>query len=396
MRLGILGSGQLSQMLASAGRKHGHDVYVYTNEQEALAHAVADHLRFGRLDDKTALRQFFSLVDAVIFENEFIDHEAIATAAADTGTVFFPSTDTVFRLSDKIAQKDILTTLGIPTAAGHVIKTPLTLRSLQEIVAAKKYRAVLKWSRFGYDGKGVFIVRDQLSFNLNDAFAFCNEAFVRSAPILVEDLVVFSHELAMVAVRGRSGDFAHYPLVISRQERGVCKDVIGPATALLMLHEVEKSAAQHMRRFAEHMNMVGAFAFEFFYIDEGRILVNEIAPRVHNSAHYTLDACTQSQFDNHIRAITDEPLDTKLTTNFFAMRNLLGPARFARTINVPSPAPQPLHLYWYHKKETRPFRKLGHVTICAPDRDVLDELIATMRDYDARFLTELLTNKDVL
>jgi 5-(carboxyamino)imidazole ribonucleotide synthase len=155
--------------------------------------------------------------------------------------------------------------------------------------------------------------------------------------------------------------------------------------------DVEEFAAQYMRRFAEHLSFVGCFAFEFFHMGDEEIVVNEIAPRVHNSAHYTLDANIVDQFANHIRAITGAPFDTTNRAAFFAMRNLLGPQDLLAPIARPALSPdEPIALHWYRKCETRAFRKLGHLNCCASTRSALDELRARMVGYDNAWQSNLI------
>lgn len=385
MRLGILGSGQLATMLAQAARKRGIVVIIYTSDQQGPAHAHASCVIEGDLHDHRRLREFFSAADIITFENEFIDINAITRAQISMSTTMMPRADLIYRLSDKIEQKMILQELAIATPTTTALPPNIDENILSDVIDKFHHHCVLKWNRYGYDGKGVFLI--DKSSSLSDAQLFCQRGVDFGATLFVEERVNFVRELAMVAVRSRSGEFAHYPLVVSEQARGVCKEIIGPAISYRVLKTQEIRVAEWMKRFAHHLDFVGAFAFELFEEADGRLLVNEIAPRVHNSAHYTLDACVVNQFDNHLRAILGESPDTTVKAPYFAMRNLLGPDHVAQNVTIPTCMLHPsIALHWYNKHETRPQRKLGHLNACAHDEAAIESARGHMSDFESRWI----------
>jgi 5-(carboxyamino)imidazole ribonucleotide synthase len=250
---------------------------------------------------------------------------------------------------------------------------------------------VVKWSKFGYDGRGVSLVTDETS--LRTAKASCKVAQARGIQLYAEAKVSFVRELAIIGCHSTNGDFANYPLVISEQEHGVCRRVKGPATSLGVNARFETLAVQYAEKLAKALPLYGAFGVELFETSEGDLWVNEIAPRVHNTGHYTQDACTSDQFENHLRALTGQMLGSTNTRPFFAMLNLLGPqglqGRFEGGLKaLPAPSPE-IALHWYSKDELFPGRKLGHLNCVAENREQLTSRIALMDNYEAQWTRAL-------
>jgi 5-(carboxyamino)imidazole ribonucleotide synthase len=221
---------------------------------------------------------------------------------------------------------------------------------------------VFKWARLGYDGKGVFLVQpgDTRSGALE---SFFREAANRGVPIFCEERVEFKRELAMVAALSTQGEFKHWPLVVSDQSGGICRKVLGPATALGISQAAETYAREACEKLARAVGLVGVFAVEFFETATGELSVNEIAPRVHNTGHYTQDASRTSQFENHWRAVLGLPLGETTTSAGFVMINLIGPPGPARLVSretIAKPGAEGV-LHWYKKKEIRTGRKMGHL-----------------------------------
>ena len=186
----------------------------------------------------------------------------------------------------------------------------------------------------------------------------------------------------MVLVRGADGDHEFFPLVVSHQEDGICKEVLGPATRLGHEARLEEQAASMMRDIGAHLGLVGAFAVEFFLCRDGSLLVNEMAPRVHNSGHYTLWRAEPSQFDLHVAAVCGQPLPRPSIEDLRVMRNLLGPADPLPACPTPPPPPEGVELHWYDKREVRPGRKMGHVTASVASDAELNALRSALARYE--------------
>jgi 5-(carboxyamino)imidazole ribonucleotide synthase len=376
IEVGILGGGQLAQMLASAAIRLGLKVAVHSESADCPAAST------GARIDTGPLRGFFARVRVVVFENEFVDCRMLARESEGTGARFEPGLPVIEELQDKLRQKRLLERLGIPTSPFAEIDGARPDESVAEAFARfRSDGAVFKWSRMGYDGKGVLLARDGAE-GLAEARAFCREALARGIPVYAERKVRFARELAIVAARAADGGFAAYPLVVSEQERGICRRVTGPATALGASPRQEGLARDFARRVAEGTGLTGCLALELFEGRNEELLVNEIAPRVHNSGHYTMDAARTSQFENHWRAVLGLGLGSTECSPAFAMLNLLGPEGVAREASeelLPR-ASAPLVLHWYDKREIRPRRKLGHLNAVAISAGELAPVLSRMED----------------
>ncbi len=387
--IGILGGGQLALMLANAAIRMGIKPIIFAEDSGAPAARVFNNAVFGSTHDTSALKTFFSQVKTVIFENEFVDCKKLKEAASPFQVEFYPKLEVILELQDKFRQKQLLDRLKVPSA--EYVRLESTDVSRAELIKClKKFggSCVLKWSKLGYDGKGVFVLRDtKKDFEL--AQKFCAAAAKGGGCIYVERYIPFLRELAVIGVLSTTGEFASYPLVISEQFNGICSRVSGPAVALGVDRKYEILAHQYAEKTARAMNLQGSFAVEFFESQDGRLLVNEIAPRVHNSGHYSQNACATDQFENHLRAVLGWPLGTVASTPGFAMLNILGPDQdmdnenlgYAKSLTFPTPGPRS-HIHWYGKSEIRPRRKLGH----------LNGTVTQVRDMES-LLSELETSK---
>jgi 5-(carboxyamino)imidazole ribonucleotide synthase len=292
----------------------------------------------------------------ITFENEFVDLAALE-AIAHQGVEFIPALATLAPLLDKYDQRCCLRDLGLPVPAFRALD-PTQL--LEPQLTALGFPVVLKARRLGYDGKGTVIAH--CLEELQAALSGCNPA-----DFLLEAFVPFERELAIMAGRDRRGAIATYPVVETEQVDQVCRLVVAPA-------DVAPAVAQRVQAIAERfltgLGAVGIFGLELFLTADGQVSVNEVAPRTHNSGHYTLDACATSQFEQQLRIVADLPLGpTGLTGAGAVMVNLLGyesrdsdyAAIRARLAALPG-----AHLYWYGKNQSRPGRKLGHITLELP------------------------------
>jgi phosphoribosylaminoimidazole carboxylase PurK protein len=209
---------------------------------------------------------------------------------------------------------------------------------------------------------------------LSRAIPFVERALASGSDVYAETLVPFAFELAVVSSRSLSGNIAQYPAVITLQKSGVCAEVKGPGTTFGLAAETERTAFNYARAIGDRLGMVGTYAVEFFVDQDMHLSVNEIAPRVHNSGHFSLDAAETSQFENHWRAILDLPLGSTRTDDFFAMINIIGPIGYDGQVSQEfAMEADGIRTYWYGKSASRPGRKLGHVNITATSSAQLSE-----------------------
>lgn len=342
-RVGVIGGGQLAWMMADAARKLGLTLVVQTPNQSDPAVSIAQETIFAPVNDASATEKLSAQVDVITFENEFVDLDALAKIQSAT---FRPSLSALRPLLDKYVQRSFLKTHHLPTPDFWLIGE-------REIV----FPIVLKTRRLGYDGQGTFIIRDRATWD-------ATIQKLQDVPIVLEEFVPFDRELAVMAARSGSGEIAIYPIVETQQEYQVCRRVIAPA-------EVSESVKQEVHRIAqtllEKLEVAGIYGIELFLTKDDRVLVNEIAPRTHNSGHYTIDACETSQFEQQLRAVTDLSLgNTALTCEGALMVNLLGfeqaESEYLEKRNAIAQLPKTF-VHWYGKSESRPGRKLGHVTV---------------------------------
>jgi phosphoribosylaminoimidazole carboxylase PurK protein len=306
-KIGILGSGQLATMLAEVAPKLNIQCELYLESTK----------------DSLALRKFFERHTKIIFESEFFETAIMKESAKGLKIKFLPSLSVMEKLRDKATQKKVLTALKIPTSPFDLYNPKADLKIwLQKMLKKYSDQVVLKWSQLGYDGKGVFVFNPS---NFNEAIKFCETSLQRNITVYAEKKIAFEKELAIVCSRNIKKQFISYPLVVSEQKNGICYKVFGPATAFGVAKNLEKKAALYAKKLSTHLNIVGTFAIEFFLDEKNKLLVNEIAPRVHNSGHYTQEAFNASQFESHLRAVLGLPfVKLKPTSKFFGMLNILG------------------------------------------------------------------------
>ncbi len=309
------------------------------------------------LTDITATAQLAQHCQVITFENEFVDLTALEPLAAQ-GTCFRPALSTLAPLLDKYEQRQYLQSLGLPV--------PNFAPFTPELDLAKwglSLPVVVKARRHGYDGQGTFVIRDAAALT-----QFWHRATLpaseQSNPFMVEAFVPFERELAVMAARSVSGDVVTYPVVETYQPDQVCRWVIAPAQ---LSERTEQTIQAMATQLLTQLQAVGIFGIELFLTSEGQVWVNEIAPRTHNSGHLTLDACPTSQFEQHLRAICGLPLGaTHLLSPGAVMVNLLG---FETAVSDYAHKRQQLAqfpgaaVHWYGKSQSRPGRKLGHVTV---------------------------------
>jgi 5-(carboxyamino)imidazole ribonucleotide synthase len=353
LRIGIFGGGQLAQMLTQAAISLGVETAIFERVPDSPAGRLTRHEVVGAWEDPEALARFADLCDLVTLENEFVDAQILAQLTA-RGLEVFPTPETVGLVQDKLTQKQRIAAAGLSVPAFRAVATP------EEVLAAGAelgWPMVLKARRNGYDGYGNATVRAP-----EDLATAWQHLAARGSPLLVEAWVPFARELAVMVVRGRDGATRSYPVAETVQREHICHIVRVPAP----LPPAEAAAATALALSAvEAVDGVGIFGVELFELPDGRVLFNELAPRPHNSGHYTIEGCITSQFENHLRAVLGWPLGaTTLRAPAAVMINLLG--RRAGPVAADAPrralAVPDAHLHLYGKRESRPGRKLGHVT----------------------------------
>ena len=359
-RVGVIGGGQLAWMMAGAATKLGVELVVQTPSRDDPAVSIAAGVVLGAIDDATATAQLAAQCDVITFENEFVNLEALSRLAMQ-GVCFRPGLEALKPLLDKYHQRCYLQKLGLPTpqfaAWDNTWQQALKERDQNVPVS---FPFVLKTRRHGYDGQGTFIVKD--------AQALDAALEQLGSQLLVEAFVPFERELAAIAARSTTGEIVVYPIVETQQEQQVCQRVFAPAN-LSAASAVEVEAI--VRTLLDSLQVIGVFGIEFFLTADGKVLVNEIAPRTHNSGHFTLDACETSQFEQQLRSVCGLPLgNPAMQSPGAVMVNLLGyeqsqsdyQAKRQQLAAIPKS-----HLHWYGKKESRPGRKLGHITVLLED-----------------------------
>ncbi len=363
--VGVLGSGQLGRMFAIAARRMGYRVHTLSQDSDTPTGQVADVEIAASYDDLDALRRFASNVSVVTFEFENIPVSSIEAIA---GMVPVRPAGSVLNIAQqRIREKNFLQSAGLPVAEFRVVSS---LQELQNGLREVGCPAVLKTASFGYDGKG------QVTVKSPQAAGETWSAIGRTQAVL-EAFVDFDCEVSVVAARGADGSFAHYGLLENRHRNHILDVTIAPAR---VSRRIAADAVEMARSLMEKLGVVGVMCVEFFLTREGRLLVNELAPRPHNSGHFTVDACVTSQFEQQLRAVCGLPLGSTEQLRPAAMANLLGDLWNGGEPDWISVCAQPnVKLHLYGKVEARPGRKMGHLTALAADVDAAVELVLESR-----------------
>jgi 5-(carboxyamino)imidazole ribonucleotide synthase len=355
--VGILGAGQLGRMLALSGYPLGLRFRFLDPSPEAPAGPLAE-LIVAPYDDRRALERLAQGADAVTYEFENVPAAAAAFLASRARVR--PAPQALEVAQDRASEKALFGRLGIPTADWAA---PDTLADLQAAVARIGLPAMLKTRRLGYDGKGQCLLR-------RPADAESAWRGLAGAPSILERYVPFDRELSLLAARGAGGEIVFYPLVENHHREGILRLALAPAPHLTS--SLQAQAEAHAARVLQALNYVGVLAIEWFERD-GRLLANEMAPRVHNSGHWTIEGAHTSQFENHLRAILNLPLGEATPRGYAAMVNLIGDCPPAAAMCSVHRAH--VHLYG---KTPRPGRKLGHVTLVEPTPEDLRRRLADL------------------
>ena len=349
--IGILGGGQLGRMLALAAAPLGFHCHIYCPEAESPAFDVSAARTIARYDDVPALDAFARSVDVVTYEFENVDVAAVQRIAAIVPVR--PGSKALAVSQDRLTEKTFLRGLGIPTAPFAVVSD---WPSLQAAIVALGLPAILKTRRFGYDGKGQVLVG-----STEEAAAALTS--IAGAPAILEGFVPFTREISIIGVRGVDGATAAYDVAENNHKAGI----LDTSTVPSGVGDIGAAEATRIvQRMLAALDYTGVIGVEFFVTGEGRdqrLLVNEFAPRVHNSGHWTIDACAVSQFENHVRAVAGWPLGPTTRHADAWMANLIGDDVGSWQGLASDPTAR-LHLYG--KRGARPGRKMGHVTRLMP------------------------------
>ncbi len=368
-RIGIIGGGQLGRMMVKAAKRLGCTCTVLDPTPSSPAGQVAGHQIVGDYHDPAKLRELVETSDLTTFDLENIDADTLIQLESE-GHRIHPSPRVLARIQDKLIQKQVIWDAGIPTAPF----APLT-GNPREAFAAFGYPLVQKARRGGYDGRGVAILREEGEF---DRYL--------PVPAYLERLVPAEKELALLVARSAQGELRSYPVVEMQFRPGenILDLLLAPAD---LPPEIAEKAQEIARRTVEAFGGVGIFGVELFLTKDQEILVNEVAPRTHNSGHYSIEACMTDQFEQHLRAVLRLPLGATDQLCPAAMINLLGSPGYqgrpiirglAAALAIPG-----VHVHLYGKATTKPFRKMGHVTVLDSDlaraREKAEQVRALLR-----------------
>ncbi|BAZ41298.1 phosphoribosylaminoimidazole carboxylase ATPase subunit [Calothrix sp. NIES-4101] len=376
-RVGVIGGGQLAWMMGSAAKKLGIELVVQTpsaddpavilaKQQHPLDSTILSSMSSffvqARVDDAIATGELAKKSDVITFENEFVDLEALS-GLAERGVCFRPRLEALAPLLDKYHQRCYLRDIGIPVPKFVALDLPKD--ASDEYKFGKfGFPVVLKARRHAYDGQGTYIIKDiqhlQATLKEIDSGRFKTS----HVEFLLEEFIPFTRELAVIAARSVNGEVVNYPVVETQQKEQVCRRAIAPAD---ISPQVTASIENISRTLLNSLDVVGVFGIELFLTADDKVLVNEIAPRTHNSGHFSLDACQTSQFEQQLRAVCGLPLgNPALICPGAVMVNLLGYEQGTSDYQEKRQriaALKNARLHWYGKSESRPGRKLGHVTI---------------------------------
>ena len=360
MKIGVLGSGQLGRMLALSAYPLGHQMRFLASSAEEPSSLLGDI--FIQNGSQEIIEDFANNSDVVTYESE---NTAISIVKEiSQKTTVFPSAKSLYTTQHRGREKSLFDKLNIPCASYQMVNNLSELKIAVENIGLP---AILKTATDGYDGKGQFLIQSDSQLDQ----AWKSMSGVES---ILEGFVDFKRELSLVAVRGIDNSHEYYPLVENSHHNGILRLTIAPAQNISP--KLQQKAESYMRSLLDEMNHVGVLTIELFETDSN-LVVNEMAPRVHNSGHWTIEGARTSQFENHIRAITETPLgDTSCTHKYSAMINIIGeqgPIDKALTLNN-------AHLHLYNKTE-REGRKLGHITITSNTLDDLNTSLEALSEF---------------
>ena len=341
--IGIIGGGQLGRMIANAASELGYKVCIYTDQENSPASHVAHDTIVSAYNDKNALNDFISRVDVITLEFENIPHQT--AKQLEEMKILRPGWKILHIIQNRLREKDFINSIGIKTAPYEEVNS---LNSLQKAYAEIEGRCILKTAEFGYDGKGQFKINEN-----TDLTQIWNDN--NPGNCILEGMVDFECEISVVIARGEDGKTQSYPSVENRHKDGILDETIAPAN---INKKTEKQALDIANNIAEKLDIIGVLAVEMFVMKDGNIMVNELAPRPHNSGHWTMNGSVTSQFEQLVRAVCGLPLGSTEIKSKVIMKNLIGDEvnLWEELIKNPN---NKIHLYG--KQKVRAGRKMGHV-----------------------------------
>ncbi|NKQ21118.1 5-(carboxyamino)imidazole ribonucleotide synthase [Brevibacillus laterosporus] len=354
--IGLLGGGQLGRMISLAGRAMGYRFVVLDPTEDSPCGQVSDQQIVARYDDQLAARKLAQLSDVITYEFENVD---AGVAAILEEEAFVPQGSKLLSITQhRVKEKTTLQACGLPVAPFRVVAS---VEDVRAAVVELGLPAVMKTATGGYDGKGQWVLR---SFEeIEEAFLCLAKA---KTELIVEKFVPFTKELSVIVARNVSGEIAAFPIAENIHRENILHQSIVPAR---IKREIQQRAERLAIELAEKLEMVGLLAVEMFLTEDGGLYINEMAPRPHNSGHYTMDACLTSQFEQHIRAISNLPLGSTKLLSPVVMVNILG-EHVAPLLKKIDQLPKKAKLHLYGKQEAKEKRKMGHINLVAESVDV--------------------------
>ena len=360
MKIGVLGAGQLGRMLALSAYPLGHQMRFLAFSEEDPSSLLGK--TFIHNNNPEMVSNFADSSDIVTYESENTDVTIVNEISKNTKV--YPSDKSLYISQHRGREKALLDTLKIPCAPYQMVNS---LDDLKSAIKNIGIPSILKTATDGYDGKGQFLIKSESQID---------EAWEKMSGVdaILEGFINFKRELSLIAVRGMDGSLEYYPLVENSHHEGILRQTLAPAQNISV--SLQNKAEEYMSSLLKEIKHIGVLTIELFESDDG-LLVNEIAPRVHNSGHWTIEGAQTSQFENHIRAITESPLgQTTMTSKFSAMINIIGVHGPIQKVLETKNA----HLHLYNKAE-RTGRKLGHITLTSNSIDELNKTIDSLKEY---------------
>ena len=360
MKIGVLGAGQLGRMLALSAYPLGHQMRFLALSEEDPSSLLGK--TFIHNNNPEMVSNFADSSDIVTYESENTDVTIVNEISKNTKV--YPSDKSLYISQHRGREKALLDTLKIPCAPYQMVNS---LDDLKSAIKNIGIPSILKTATDGYDGKGQFFIKSESQID---------EAWEKMSGVdaILEGFINFKRELSLIAVRGIDGSLEYYPLVENSHHEGILRQTLAPAQNISV--SLQNKAEEYMSSLLKEIKHIGVLTIELFESDDG-LLVNEIAPRVHNSGHWTIEGAQTSQFENHIRAITESPLgQTTMTSKFSAMINIIGVHGPIQKVLETKNA----HLHLYNKAE-RTGRKLGHITLTSNSIDELNKTIDSLKEY---------------
>lgn len=358
--IGIIGGGQLGRMMALAAKAQGFRIAVLDPVEDSPCGQVADYKVVGAYDDLEAIGRLADISDVITFEFENIDADALKSIS---NRAYIPQGTEVLEITkDRIKEKTAIQAAGIDVAPFAVIQTK---QEIYDNIKVLGYPSVLKTSRGGYDGKGQLVIKSEADIAETDSL-------LEFGSCVLEKWMPFTKEVSVIVARSAKGETAVFPVGENIHINNILHQTIVPAR---ISEAARDNALKAALQLVESLGMVGTLAVEMFVMEDDSIFINELAPRPHNSGHYSIDACETSQFEQHIRAICNWPLGSTSLLRPAVMVNILGEHQARLLENIQTLSNWKIHLYG--KKEAKTGRKMGHVTLL---RDTVEEAILEADD----------------